>query len=117
MNMQPTYMLNAKISDISGSIYINFPRDLADSIMDGMSASDFIEFKERSGSDVETAVKNFLVDKVYFKVRSPTQPPNFSNPIASPNPLKGCGRYLQQGSRWRDPFQVLRSEGVPQRAP
>ena len=71
MNMQPTYMLNAKISDISGSIYINFPRDLADSIMDGMSASDFIEFKERSGSDVETAVKNFLVDKVYFKVRSP----------------------------------------------
>ena len=49
--MIPTYMLTAKISDLSGQIYMQFPRELGDQIMGGMSAKDFQEFKERTVED------------------------------------------------------------------
>jgi len=56
--MVPTYMMNAKISDLSGSIYIQFPRELGDSII-GMGAKEFREFKEQNSHDPE-AVRNYL---------------------------------------------------------
>ena len=43
---QPTYMLSAKISDFSSSIYISFCRELGDTIMGGMTAREFKDFKE-----------------------------------------------------------------------
>jgi hypothetical protein len=49
--MIPTYMLTAKIADLSGQIYMQFPRELGDQIMGGMTAKDFQEFKERIGDD------------------------------------------------------------------
>ncbi len=51
--MIPTYMLTAKISDLSGSLYIQFPRELGDSIMNGKSAKEFQEFKELLQGDQE----------------------------------------------------------------
>ena len=42
----PTYMLSALISDVSGNLMVQFPRELGDAIMDGMSASDFKAFKD-----------------------------------------------------------------------
>ena len=51
-------MLTAKISDLSGSIYIQFPRELGDSIM-GKSAEEFRDFKESHSDDPE-AVRNYL---------------------------------------------------------
>jgi hypothetical protein len=36
--MIPTYMLTAKLSDVSGSLFIQFPRELGDPIMNGMTA-------------------------------------------------------------------------------
>lgn len=42
----PTYMLSALISDVSGNVMVQFPRELGDSIMNGMSASDFKEMKD-----------------------------------------------------------------------
>ena len=64
--MVPTYMLSAKISDLSGSIYIQFPRELGDPIMGGMSAKDFRDFKEANSHDPE-AVRNYLQDNVLNK--------------------------------------------------
>jgi hypothetical protein len=46
-------MLTAKISDLSGSLYIQFPRELGDSIMNGKSAKEFQEFKELLQGDQE----------------------------------------------------------------
>jgi len=54
----PTYMLTAKISDLSGSIYIQFPRELGDQIM-GKSAEEFRDFKDTNAHDPE-AVRNYL---------------------------------------------------------
>lgn len=42
----PTYMLTAKVTDVSGSVFVCFPKELADPIMNGMSASEFKHFKE-----------------------------------------------------------------------
>ena len=42
----PTYMLSALISDVSGNVMVQFPRELGDSIMNGMSAADFKEMKD-----------------------------------------------------------------------
>ena len=42
----PTYMLSALISDVSGNVMVQFPRELGDSIMNGMSASEFKEMKD-----------------------------------------------------------------------
>jgi hypothetical protein len=67
MTMLPTYMLNAKVSDLSGSVYIQFPRELGDPIMNGMTAKEFQEFKEQSGNDPEV-IRNFLNDNVLNKV-------------------------------------------------
>lgn len=61
----PTYMLNAKIADLSGSIYIQFPRELGDSII-GKSASEFRDFKEANLDDPD-AVRNYLIDHVLNK--------------------------------------------------
>jgi len=49
--MVPTYMLTAKVSDLSGQIYMQFPRELGDAIMGGKTAKDFQEFKERTTDD------------------------------------------------------------------
>lgn len=35
----PTYMLSARISDTSGSVFVSFPRELGDPIMNGMTAT------------------------------------------------------------------------------
>jgi hypothetical protein len=51
-------MLTAKISDLSGSIYIQFPRELGDQIM-GKSAEEFRDFKDTNAHDPE-AVRNYL---------------------------------------------------------
>ena len=42
----PTYMLTAKIADVSGTIYVQFLREMGDHIMNGMSAKDFKDLKE-----------------------------------------------------------------------
>ena len=57
--MIPTYMLSAKISDLSGSMYIQFARELGDVIMGGKSAGEFRDFKEANSDDPE-AVRNYL---------------------------------------------------------
>ena len=44
----PTYMLSAVISDVSGNILVQFPRELGDQIMNGMSAAEFKELRESS---------------------------------------------------------------------
>lgn len=41
-------MLSALISDVSGNVMVQFPRELGDSIMSGLSASDFLAKKEDS---------------------------------------------------------------------
>lgn len=66
--MIATYMLTAKISDLSGSIYVQFPRELGEPIMNGMPAKEFQEFKERTVDDPE-ALRAFLLEKVHNKVR------------------------------------------------
>jgi Replication factor-A C terminal domain len=58
-------MLNAKISDLSGSIYVQFPRELGDAIM-GKSAREFRDFKEATADDTE-AVRNYLQEYVLNK--------------------------------------------------
>ena len=42
----PTYMLSAVISDVSGNVMVQFPRELGDSVMNGMSATDFKAMKD-----------------------------------------------------------------------
>lgn len=42
----PTYMLSALISDVSGNVMVQFPRELGDSIMSGKSATEFKEMKD-----------------------------------------------------------------------
>ena len=69
--MVPTYMMSAKVSDLSGSLFIQFPRELGDPIMAGMTAKEFLDFKERAANtgESEVAIRNLLADKVYNKVR------------------------------------------------
>jgi replication factor A1 len=68
MTMVPTYMMTAKFSDLSGSIYIQFPRELGDPIM-GQSAKDFQEFKERANreGDSEIVIRTYLAEHVINK--------------------------------------------------
>jgi hypothetical protein len=54
----PTYMLSALISDVSGNVMVQFPRELGDSIMNGISASDFLAKKEECQDPEE--LKEFL---------------------------------------------------------
>lgn len=41
-------MVTAKISDLSGGIFILFPKETAEPIMNGYTAEDFKKFKEES---------------------------------------------------------------------
>ena len=50
-------MLSAVISDVSGNILVQFPRELGDQIMNGMSATEFKQLKE-SSSDQKTWLKH-----------------------------------------------------------
>ena len=70
MTMVPTYMLTAKVSDLSGSIYVQFPRELGEPVMGGMSAKEYQEFRERASrqGDIDQALRTLLADKVYNKV-------------------------------------------------
>ncbi len=42
----PTYMIIAKVTDFTDSIYVNFARDHGNSIMSGLSAEQFKDFKQ-----------------------------------------------------------------------
>lgn len=42
----PTYMLTAKLTDVSHGLFISFARELGDVIMNGMTATEFKDFKE-----------------------------------------------------------------------
>lgn len=68
MTMTPTYMLSAYIADLSGGLFVQFPRELGDAIM-GMSAKEFSELRERANGD-ETVIRAYLQENVYNKVSS-----------------------------------------------
>ena len=57
MSADPTYIMSAKIQDLSGDIYISFIRDLGDPIMNGLSAKDFLSYKESNDPE---EVKEFI---------------------------------------------------------
>jgi replication factor A1 len=50
MTYQPTYMITAKISDFTESIYVNFAREHGTALM-GMTAEEFKEFKENESEE------------------------------------------------------------------
>jgi len=45
LSYRPTYMITAKVSDFTDSIYVNFAREHGAALM-GMNAEEFKEFKE-----------------------------------------------------------------------
>jgi len=52
-------MLSALINDVSGSVLVQFPRELGDPIMNGKSASEFKLLKEQLKDD-PVQIKDFL---------------------------------------------------------
>ena len=42
----PTYMMTAKISDVSGNAFVQFTRELGDYVMQKMSAREFKDMRE-----------------------------------------------------------------------
>lgn len=46
-SVNPTYMIKARVSDFTDSIYVNFAREHGDSIMGGLSADDFMKLREQ----------------------------------------------------------------------
>ena len=50
-------MLSAVIADVSGNVIVQFPRELGDPIMGGLSASEFKQMKEEK---TEEEVKDFV---------------------------------------------------------
>ena len=62
MSYQPTYMITAKISDFTESIYVNFAREHGAALM-GMSAEEFKEFRE---TESEENIQNYF-DSLLFK--------------------------------------------------
>ena len=48
----PTYWLTAIISDLTGDMFIQFPRELGDPIMNGMSAPDFKSFRDENDPEL-----------------------------------------------------------------
>lgn len=56
----PTYMLSALISDVSGSVLVQFPRELGDPIMNGMSAQAFKNLKDELKDDPNNQLKDFF---------------------------------------------------------
>ncbi len=55
----PTYMLSALINDVSGSVMVQFPRELGDPIMGGKSATAFKLLKEEL-KDEPNKLKDFF---------------------------------------------------------
>ena len=64
MTMVPQYMFSAKVSDLSGSIYISFPGKLGDVIMGNKTAEEFQDFKNNSNGDPDI-MRNYLLDHVH----------------------------------------------------
>ena len=58
MQPNPTYILSARISDTSGSVFVSFLREAGEFIMNGISAKDFREMKESTSNTDE--IKDFL---------------------------------------------------------
>jgi replication factor A1 len=67
-SMVPTYTITAKISDLSGSIYISFMRETGDPII-GKNAESFIDFRDhaRDEGDFEGTMRTYLNENVYNK--------------------------------------------------
>lgn len=61
-DFKPTYMISAKISDFTDSIYVNFAREQGNFLM-GKSASDFVKFKQSRSEDEV----NEYFDSLMFK--------------------------------------------------
>ena len=59
-------MLTAKIQDLSGSVFICFPKELGNPIMNGMAAEEFKNFKDNelnnygTPEEKEEALKEFF---------------------------------------------------------
>ncbi len=83
----PTYMLSALISDVSGSVMVQFPRELGDPIMGGMSAPEFKQLKDDL-KDQPEKLKSFFLNCA-FKVR---KVPLIS--LATLNPTQGQRQRL-----------------------
>lgn len=62
LTFEPTYMITAKISDFTESIYVNFAREHGTALM-GMKAQEFKEFKENNSEEV---VQSYF-DSLHFK--------------------------------------------------
>ena len=50
-------MLSAVFADVSGNVIVQFPRELGDSIMGGLSASEFKQMKEEK---TDEQIKDFV---------------------------------------------------------
>jgi hypothetical protein len=56
--------MTAKISDLSGEIYVQFARELGDQIMGGKSAEQIRDMKERNED-----MKQFINEECLYNVR------------------------------------------------
>ncbi len=63
----PTYMITAKISDISGHAFVQFTRELGDQVMGGVKAKDFKDMRENHMNPEE--LKEFFYN-LQFQVLS-----------------------------------------------
>eukprot|EP00347_Sterkiella_histriomuscorum_P019324 403342085 len=61
---QPTYMIQAKITDFTDTIYINFPRDNGTALM-GMTAQEFKHFRDRATEEELSAYFDSLLFKQF----------------------------------------------------
>lgn len=65
----PTFMITARISDFTDSIYVNFARDQGAALM-GMTAVEFKEYRENnSEADVQTFFDSLLFKKFNIMVK------------------------------------------------
>jgi len=64
MTYQPTYMITAKISDFTESIYVNFAREHGTALM-GMTAEEFKGFKENESEEKVQAYFDSLLFKTF----------------------------------------------------
>ena len=62
MTPVPTYMITAKVTDFTDSIYVNFTREHGTAVI-GMPADKFKEFRERQDDDT---IMNFM-DSLLFR--------------------------------------------------
>lgn len=62
VSYRPTYMITAKVSDFTDSIYVNFAREHGAALM-GMTAEEFKDFKD---SETEEKVQTYF-DSLLFK--------------------------------------------------